>query len=81
MMSRLMLNLHRSAPSTDLIDSTTLDEEYMMSTGFGFGRATADDGARRTIPALDALDDRCTAEGSTSRVLLYSTDDVNPESR
>lgn len=79
MMSRLMLNLHRSAPSTDIIDSTTLDEEYMMSTGFGFGRATADDEGRRTVPVLDTLDGRFTA--GSSRVLLYSTDDVNPEIR
>lgn len=45
MMSRLMLNLHRSAPGGRVSLSGATDAgagEYMMSTGFGFAGATED---------------------------------------
>ena len=43
MMSRVMLNLHRSAPGRMAVDSTTTRRHgYMISSGFGFRHITAD---------------------------------------
>lgn len=49
MMSRLMLNLHRTAPGRGVVESTTTrHRDYMISSGFGFRHITADAEPHRT---------------------------------